>query len=40
MDGTQVIVYPKKGCVINDLLQARTALYAAWTRAKIANAGR
>jgi len=40
MDGTQIIVYPKKDCGIHNLLQARAALSAVWTRAKITNAER
>lgn len=37
-DGAEIIVYPKQGCGINNLLQARAALAAAWSRAKIRNA--
>jgi ribonuclease P protein component len=37
MDGTSIIVYPKAGCGIKTLLQARTALGAIWARAKLTN---
>lgn len=37
LDGTQIIVYPKAGCGIRTLSQARTALEAIWTRAKLTN---
>ena len=37
IDGTHIIVYPKAGCGIKTLLQARTALGAIWARAKLTN---
>ena len=40
MDGARVIVYPKAGCGIKNLLEAQKALGAIWTRAKIKNAER
>ena len=40
MDGTHIIVYPKAGCGIKTLLEARAALSAIWARARIINAER
>jgi len=39
-DGAHIIVYPKAGCGIKNLLEARKALSAIWARAKIKNAER
>ena len=36
-DKTHLIVYPKAGCGIKNLLDARKALYAIWARAKLKN---
>jgi len=36
MDEAHIIVYPKAGCGIKTLLEARTALGAIWARARIA----
>lgn len=40
MAGARIIVYPKAGCGIKNLLEARKALGAIWARAKIINAER
>jgi ribonuclease P protein component len=40
MDGTRIIIYPKAGCRIQTLSEARNALSAIWARAKITNAER
>jgi len=40
LDGAHIIVYPKAGCAIKNLLEARKALSAIWARAKIKNAER
>jgi len=40
MDGTHIIIYPKAGCGIKTLLEARTALNVIWARARITNAER
>ena len=40
LDGTRIIIYPKAGCAITNLLEARKALSAIWARAKIKNAER
>ncbi|HOW89701.1 MAG TPA: ribonuclease P protein component [Elusimicrobiales bacterium] len=37
LDGTRIIVYPKAGCGIKTLLQAKTALKAVWTRAGLSS---
>ena len=37
MDGTQIIIYPKAGCGIRTLLQAKAALKTALVRAKLTN---
>ncbi|HBB66583.1 MAG TPA: ribonuclease P protein component [Elusimicrobia bacterium] len=34
-DGTRIIVYPKAGCGIKNLSDARNAMNAVWARAKI-----
>lgn len=36
-DGARIIMYPKAGCGIKNLLEARKALDAIWARAKIKN---
>jgi ribonuclease P protein component len=36
--GAHIIIYPKAGCGIKNLLGARKALGAIWARAKITNA--
>jgi len=35
MDGARIIVYPKAGCGIKNLSDARNAMDAVWARAKI-----
>lgn len=40
MDGAHIIVYPKAGCGIKTLSEARAALSAIWARARIINAER
>ena len=34
-DKAQIIIYPKAGCGIMNLSDARNALYAVWARAKL-----